>query len=59
MAISTSTKTNGLDNGKEKSSIDFSQFWDRFGMLAVFAILFILCALFVPNFASFISYNFV
>jgi len=55
MAISTSTKTNGLDNGKEKSSIDFSQFWDRFGMLAVFAILFILCALFVPNFASFIN----
>lgn len=56
MAISsTSIKTNGLDSGKRKSSIDFSQFWDRFGMLAVFAILFLLCAIFVPNFASFIN----
>jgi len=53
MAISTST--NVVVNSNKKASMDLSRFWDRFGMLAVFAILFLLCAIFVPNFASFIN----
>ncbi|PAW91691.1 L-arabinose ABC transporter permease AraH, partial [Klebsiella pneumoniae] len=28
--------------------------WDQFGMLVVFAVLFIGCVIFVPNFASFV-----
>lgn len=29
--------------------------WDQYGMLVVFAALFIACAIFVPNFASFVN----
>lgn len=32
--------------------IDLSQFWDRFGMLSVYLLIFILCAIFIPNFAT-------
>ena len=49
------TTTISKKNNKLKNKIDFSQFWDKFGMLTVFAALFLLCALFVPNFASFIN----
>jgi len=49
------TTTMGKKTNKLKNRVDFSQFWDKFGMLTVFAILFLLCALFVPNFASFIN----
>lgn len=38
-----------------KSSLSFGRIWDQFGMLVVFAVLFIGCALFVPNFASFVN----
>jgi len=51
----TTTTTINTKTNKLKNIIDFSQFWDRFGMLAVFAAIFLLCALFVPNFASFIN----
>ncbi|HEY5716042.1 MAG TPA: L-arabinose ABC transporter permease AraH [Psychromonas sp.] len=49
------TTTISTKNNKVNKSIDFSQFWDRFGMLSVFAVIFLLCALFVPNFASMIN----
>ncbi|MBD1572427.1 L-arabinose ABC transporter permease AraH [Vibrio sp. S17_S38] len=39
----------------KKSRFKIEQFWDRFGMLTVFAALFLLCAVFVPNFASMIN----
>ncbi|NIF23576.1 L-arabinose ABC transporter permease AraH [Candidatus Pantoea multigeneris] len=38
-----------------RSSIAFGRIWDNFGMLVVFALLFIVCAIFVPNFASLIN----
>lgn len=41
--------------GARGSSLSFSRIWDQYGMLVVFAVLFICCALFVPNFASFIN----
>lgn len=47
------TTTISIKNSKKP--LDFSQYWDRFGMLTVFAVIFLLCALFVPNFASMIN----
>ena len=38
-----------------QSSFSFARIWDQFGMLVVFAVLFIGCVIFVPNFASFIN----
>lgn len=43
------------DDTKKKSRFKTNHFWDRFGMLTVFAGLFLLCALLVPNFASMIN----
>ena len=34
-----------------QSSFSFARIWDQFGMLVVFAVLFIGCVIFVPNFA--------
>jgi L-arabinose transport system permease protein len=50
-----STSTTKMTNSEEKKSFDFSHIWDRFGMLMVFAGLFLLCSLFVPYFATFIN----
>jgi L-arabinose transport system permease protein len=38
-----------------RSSQGLMRIWDSYGMLVVFAVLFIICALFVPNFSSFIN----
>lgn len=38
-----------------RSSFSFGRIWDQFGMLVVFAVLFIGCVIFVPNFASFVN----
>lgn len=38
-----------------KNSFNLVRIWDNYGMLVVFAALFIGCALFVPNFASLIN----
>ena len=38
-----------------QTSLSFARIWDQFGMLVVFAVLFIGCVIFVPNFASFIN----
>ncbi|HCC12788.1 MAG TPA: L-arabinose ABC transporter permease AraH, partial [Atlantibacter hermannii] len=40
---------------KSKSSLTLGRIWDQYGMLVVFAVLFIACAIFVPNFATFIN----
>lgn len=53
MSVTTSTKI--LNNEKAKSSFNFSRIWEKFGMLMVFAVLFLLCSLFVPYFATFIN----
>lgn len=45
----------GLAENTPKKKFNLARFWDKFGMLSVFAIIFILCALFVPNFSSFIN----
>ncbi|MFG1172641.1 L-arabinose ABC transporter permease AraH [Erwiniaceae bacterium CAU 1747] len=37
------------------SRLSFGRIWDNFGMLVVFAALFLVCVLFVPNFASLIN----
>ena len=42
-------------SGTSRSAFSFSRIWDQFGMLVVFAVLFIGCVIFVPNFASFIN----
>lgn len=39
----------------KKSTFKINQFWDRFGMLSVFAGLFLICLIFVPNFGSMIN----
>ncbi|WP_159564908.1 L-arabinose ABC transporter permease AraH [Budvicia diplopodorum] len=40
---------------KADSQMSLSKIWDSYGMLVVFAVLFIACALFIPNFASWIN----
>ena len=42
-------------SGAPKSAFSFSRIWDQYGMLVVFAALFVACAIFVPNFATFIN----
>ncbi|MEQ9925562.1 L-arabinose ABC transporter permease AraH [Pectobacterium brasiliense] len=50
--MSTVTSTT---SEKKKNGMGLSRIWDNYGMLVVFAVLFIGCAIFVPNFASFIN----
>ena len=40
---------------KKRSGLGLARIWDSYGMLVVFAVLFIACVLFVPNFGSFIN----
>ncbi|KGA24160.1 L-arabinose transporter permease [Pectobacterium brasiliense] len=40
---------------KKKNGMGLSRIWDNYGMLVVFAVLFLGCAIFVPNFATFIN----
>ncbi|WP_416347535.1 L-arabinose ABC transporter permease AraH [Acerihabitans sp. TG2] len=40
---------------KASNIFSVTRIWDNFGMLVVFAVLFIACLIFVPNFASFIN----
>ncbi|EHK2889572.1 L-arabinose ABC transporter permease AraH, partial [Vibrio parahaemolyticus] len=46
MSVTSSTKI--LEQQDAKRSWNFAGIWDRFGMLMVFAGLFLLCAFFVP-----------
>ena len=49
MSLSSSTKM--VNSEQKPSGLNFAKIWDRFGMLMVFAGLFLLCSLFVPYFA--------
>lgn len=49
----SSVTTSGVP--KSKSALSFGRIWDQYGMLVVFAALFLACAIFVPNFATFIN----
>ncbi|MFC3395610.1 L-arabinose ABC transporter permease AraH [Brenneria rubrifaciens] len=40
---------------KKNTGTGMSRIWDNYGMLVVFAVLFVGCAIFVPNFSSFIN----
>lgn len=53
--MSSPTSTNLVNTTPKVSRFQLTQLWDRFGMLIVFAALFLLCALFVPFFASVIN----
>ncbi len=53
--MSTSSPTKALESEAKTGGFSFGKIWDKFGMLMVFAGLFILCCLFVPYFATFIN----
>ncbi len=53
MSVSNSTKL--MNTETPKSALSLSYIWDKFGMLMVFAGLFLLCSFFVPYFATFIN----
>lgn len=49
----SSVSTSG--SGAARSALNLGRIWDQYGMLVVFAALFLVCSLFVPNFATFIN----
>ena len=51
----TSSTTSNTPPAAPRRGLHFGRIWDNFGMLVVFALLFIACAIFVPNFGSFIN----
>ncbi|MDU5839458.1 MAG: L-arabinose ABC transporter permease AraH [Pantoea sp.] len=51
----SSSATSGTPPVQQRSGMRFGRIWDNFGMLVVFALLFVACAVFVPNFGSFIN----
>ncbi|MDF7784932.1 L-arabinose ABC transporter permease AraH [Pantoea stewartii] len=51
----TSSTTSNTPPAAPRRGVYFGRVWDNFGMLVVFALLFIACAVFVPNFGSFIN----
>lgn len=51
----SSMTTSSSTNPAPKKSVSMNKIWDQFGMLGVFAVLFIICLVFVPNFASIIN----
>ncbi|KKD00248.1 L-arabinose ABC transporter permease AraH [Photobacterium halotolerans] len=53
MATSSTTKLMASDN--TSTSLNMSAVWDKYGMLMVFAGLFLLCAFFVPYFATLVN----
>lgn len=53
MSLSTTNKPENVQS--EKRTFSLAGMWDTFGMLIVFAGLFLLCSLFVPYFATFVN----
>jgi len=51
----TSSTTSNTPPVAPRRGLHLGRIWDNFGMLVVFALLFIACAVFVPNFGSFIN----
>ncbi|MEM6159407.1 L-arabinose ABC transporter permease AraH [Erwinia sp. P6884] len=50
-----SSTTSSATPPKSSQRVNLSRVWDNFGMLVVFAVLFIGCVIFVPNFGSLIN----
>ncbi|GKX51070.1 L-arabinose ABC transporter permease AraH [Budvicia aquatica] len=56
MSTIPTTSVSAKESGaKASNQMSLSKIWDSYGMLVVFAVLFIACALFIPNFASWIN----
>ncbi|MFS2223138.1 L-arabinose ABC transporter permease AraH [Pantoea sp. B65] len=51
----SSSTTSNTTPPAQRSGVNLGRIWDNFGMLVVFAVLFIGCMIFVPNFGSFIN----
>ncbi|MEW5289430.1 MULTISPECIES: L-arabinose ABC transporter permease AraH [Erwinia] len=51
----SSSTTSSAPSATPSARVNLSRIWDNFGMLVVFAVLFIGCSLFVPNFATLIN----
>ena len=51
----SSSTTSSATPPKPGQRVNLSRIWDNFGMLVVFAVLFIGCTIFVPNFGSLIN----
>lgn len=51
----SSSTTSSSSPARPAARVNLSRIWDNFGMLVVFAVLFIGCTLFVPNFGSLIN----
>ena len=50
-----SSSTTSPTSVTARQRITVARVWDNFGMLVVFAVLFLACMLFIPNFGSFIN----
>ncbi len=53
--IPTSPQSQPPQEAPAKRGLGLSRIWDSYGMLVVFAVVFIGCVIFVPNFGSFIN----
>ncbi|WLS80702.1 L-arabinose ABC transporter permease AraH [Erwinia pyri] len=53
--MSSSTTSSATPPTPARRRVNLSRIWDNFGMLVVFAVLFIGCTIFVPNFGSLIN----
>lgn len=53
--IPTSPQSQPPQEAPAKRGLGLSHIWDSYGMLVVFAVVFIGCVIFVPNFGSFIN----
>ena len=54
MAITTTAQTTAKKE-TSRSGLQIARIWDQYGMLVIFAILFLLASMLIPNFASMIN----
>jgi L-arabinose transport system permease protein len=54
MAITTAAQTTAKKE-TSRSGLQLARIWDQYGMLVIFAILFLLASMLIPNFASMIN----
>ena len=54
MAITTAAQTTAKKE-TSRSGLQLARIWDQYGMLVIFAILFVLASMLIPNFASMIN----
>lgn len=55
MSMGNVTQADKSIGQKKNQNSQFARLWDNFGMVGVFVVLFIVCSIFVPNFASVIN----